>query len=368
MALEPAELPRPATSGDGSCTTAPDVAVVIVSYRSAALTVTCLRSVERERAASKLRIVAVVVDNDSGDFAEINHAVNENQWSSWVSVVAAPRNGGFAYGNNLGIRLVYTACRPRYIHLLNPDTQVASDGIGCLVEFLDSRPEVGIAGSGLDNADGTPWNVAFRFPGMLSEVEAALQVGLLSRLLKRWVVPRQMGSQAAQVDWICGASMMIRPSVLSDVGGMDENFFLYFEETDFCRRAAAAGFSTWYVPTSRVMHIRGQSTNVTSDEATLRRLPGYWFESRRRYFAMSFGVRRAMLIDVVALSARALGVAKQIMTFRKERCVPYYIRDLMKYSVLRKSNRDFPTARLLSLRNSGQVLTTNGADLGAHKP
>ena len=84
--------------------------------------------------------------------------------------------------------------------------------------------------------------------------------------------------------------MMIRPSVLACIGGMDENYFLYFEETDFCYRAKQAGFPTWYVPESRVMHIMGQTTTVTDISAGPRRLPGYWFESRRRYFAVTYGI------------------------------------------------------------------------------
>ena len=80
--------------------------------------------------------------------------------------------------------------------------------------------------------------------------------------------------------------------LFSAIGGLDENYFLYFEETDFCLRARKAGFATWYVPQSRVMHIAGQSTKVTEVSDTPKRLPGYWFESRRRYYAVTFGTGR----------------------------------------------------------------------------
>ena len=135
---------------------------------------------------------------------------------------------------------------------------------------------------------------------------------------------------------------MIRPAVLEAIGGLDENYFLYFEETDFCRRARQAGFTTWYVPASRVMHIVGQSTRM-SERA--KRLPAYWFESRRRYFAAAFGMRRAMLVDAVAVIAHALGSCKRVALGRAGTGVPYFLRDLLRHSVLRRRNRQLPPPR-----------------------
>ena len=93
-------------------------------------------------------------------------------------------------------------------------------------------------------------------------------------------------SKAEQpIDWVSGASTMMRRTAIDSIGGFDENYFLYFEETDFCLRAKRAGFTTWYVPQSRVVHIAGQSTKLMERETLPRRLPAYWFESRRRYQA-----------------------------------------------------------------------------------
>src|SRR6202041_636643 len=127
-----------------------------------------------------------------------------------------------------------------------------------------------------------------------------------------WVIPRVMTKAPQPFDWVCGASMMIRPDVFAAIGGLDENYFLYFEETDFCYRAKQAGFSTWYVPESRVMHIMGQSTKITDNKFIADRIPAYWFESRKRYFVVTFGIGRAMLIDIVALFANSLGILKRI--------------------------------------------------------
>ncbi|HUN73043.1 MAG TPA: glycosyltransferase family 2 protein [Steroidobacteraceae bacterium] len=323
-----------------------DIAIVIVTYKSAALTVQCLRSIAAERTSPGLAIRAVVVDNASGDLPEIERAIQANGWDGWVSVVAAPRNGGFAYGNNLGIEHACRRAPPAYVHLLNPDTQVRPGAIGILVRFLEAHPEAGIAGSSFENLDGSAWPISFRFPSLFSEIDTGLQLGLATRVLKRWVVARPMSQELAQpVDWICGASMLIRPAVLSALGGFDENYFLYYEETDFCLRAARAGFATWYVPQSRVMHIAGQSTHVTERQNAPKRLPAYWFESRRRYFAISHGVLKAMAIDLAALLAHALGSLKRNALGRRAEAVPFFIRDLLRHSILWPAHRSFPPAR-----------------------
>ncbi len=322
-----------------------DIAVVIVTYRSAKLTIEGLRSVDGERLTSGLRIRAVVVDNASGDLDEIRRAVQANQWDSWVQLVSAPYNGGFAYGNNLGIQHAYAIATPAYVYLLNPDAQVRPGAIGTLVHFLEQHPEVGIAGSSFENLDGSDWPISFRFPGLISEMLEGLSFGVVTRLFRDKVVARIMTKTDQPVDWICGASMLVRPEVFSAIGGMDENYFLYYEETDFCRRAAVAGFPTWYVPASRVMHIAGQSTQITGDSAGRKRLPAYWFASRRRYFATTFGVAYAIAIDVVAVLAYSLGALKAALLGSSPKTPPHFIRDLAAHSVIWPRNRDLPAPR-----------------------
>lgn len=318
----------------------PRILVIIVSYRSAALVIECLRSVHAERSRTHLEIAACVVDNASGDFPEVARAVEENGWSSWVTVLLAPRNGGFAYGNNLAIRHAFGTRAPDYVHLLNPDTQVRPGAIAALSGFLEDRPEAGIAGSSFENEDGSDWPIAFRFPNPVSEFSGALGFGPLSRLLQRWAVARCMGGVVEQADWVSGASLMIRSEVLRAIGGLDENFFLYFEETDFCYRARQAGFTTWYVPASRVMHIAGQTTKVMERNAAAKRLPECWFESRRRYFALRYGRGRASAIDVVVLLTYPLGWLKRLLQGKTHSSVPHYLRDLWHYSILQPRNRN----------------------------
>jgi N-acetylglucosaminyl-diphospho-decaprenol L-rhamnosyltransferase len=320
-----------------------DVAVVIVTYKCAQVTLQALSALSVECATPGLSVRIIVVDNASGDLPEIARGVEQFGWSSWVTLVQAEKNGGFAYGNNRGIERAFASAIPSYVYLLNPDTQVRPGAIGALVQFLEAHPEVGITGSSFETLHGDDWPIAFRFPNVLSELSQGLDVGIVSRLLGRWTLIRHMTRASAPVDWVSGASVMIRPKVLAAIGGLDENYFLFFEETDFCRRAKAAGFSTWYVPESRVMHIGGYSTTVS--DRTRERLPPYWFESRRRYFAVTYGLVQAMLIDVIAVMAHSFGLVKRIALHRRHTVVPCFIRDLLRHSVLRMRNRAIPPAR-----------------------
>lgn len=316
-----------------------NVWVVSVSFRSARLMIECLRSIEAERSTAGLNLRAVVVDNASGDFPILSQAVDENGWSTWVKLVLAPRNGGFAYGNNLGIQLALASGSSDYILLLNPDTQVRPHAISALAAFLQTHPNVGIAGPSFENLDGTEWPMAFRFPSIGTEFCAALGIGLVTRLLGDKTVARRMPAAAQRIDWVSGAAMMIRSKVFEAVGGFDESYFLYFEETDFCFRSAKAGFATWYFPRSRVMHIMGQSTDVVIETwSKPKRLPPYWFESRRRYLAGSLGSPAAMLTDLLVLLAYPVGYLKQILLGRRRTMTPHYLRDLWRHSILRARN------------------------------
>jgi N-acetylglucosaminyl-diphospho-decaprenol L-rhamnosyltransferase len=316
-----------------------DVAIVIVTYRSADLTIDCLSSIEAECQTPGLNIRAIVVDNASGDAKLVDEAIDKHGWGPWVTLITARKNGGFAYGNNLALQRANADGPPAYLHLLNPDTMVRKGAIGKLVRFLEAHPDVGIAGSSFETLDGSEWPLAFRFPSLVSEFEEGLQFGFATRALRRWVVAKRMTPVAQPIDWISGASMMIRWSVFDYIGGFDDNYFLYFEETDFCFRAKKSGITTWYVPDSRVMHIIGRTTNVSNRKAVPERLPTYWFESRRRYYVVNHGVAYAMIADVVAMIAHGLGSLKRAAQGRRHQGVPYFITDLLRHSALLRRNR-----------------------------
>jgi len=309
--------------------------VVVVNYRCAPLTIACLRSLESEvRDLGNVRVV--VVDNASGDGSAeaIASAIATLGFGDWARLVAAECNGGYASGNNLAIRDALASDEPpSYVHLLNPDTEVRAGGLRALVEFMDSHPKVGIGGSGLENPDGSRWSTAFRFPTVASELERGLRLGIASKLLHRWTVARAMGDRPEPVDWLPGASMIIRREVFEAIGLLDEQYFLYYEETDFCWQAKRAGWACWYIPKSRVMHIAGQSTGVTARDGVVRRRPQYVHDSRRRYFVKNHGLAYAALADLAWSGGLVSWKVRRVLQRKPVDDPPYLLRDSVKNSV-----------------------------------
>jgi hypothetical protein len=274
--------------------------IVIVNYRTAQLTIDCLRSLAPEIPALPAGTRVVITDNASGDDSvdRLTAAVRNNGWGAWATVMPLARNGGFAYGNNEAIRpALHSSDPPGYVLLLNPDTLVRPGAVAALLEFMDAHPKAGIAGSRLEEPDGRAQRSAFRFPGVMSELETGLRLSVVSRVLKKFVVAPAPPEQTCEVDWVAGASMMIRRAVFDAVGLLDEQYFMYYEEVDFCLRANRAGWRCWYVPASRVVHLVGQSSGVTDEKKPKKRRPAYWFASRRRYFLLHRGRIGTFLAD-----------------------------------------------------------------------
>lgn len=316
------------------------VLVVIVNYKSAALTIEGVDSLRREMERPELDLRVVVVENASGDAAVLEQALRGRER---VELIVSDKNGGFAYGNNIGFKHGYdSGFYPDYFHLLNPDAQIRPGAIAELVRFLEAHPDVGIAGSNLENPDGSDWSTAFRFPTAFSEIDRGLRFGVVTRLLERWVVPRRMGDEPEEVDWVVGASMMIRREVIERVGGLDEGYFLYYEETDFCWKAKRAGWSSWYVPSSRVVHIAGQSTGLMQRDTSPKRYPAYWFESRRRFFAKNYGVIYALAADAAFAAAFGAGRIKRVLQGRAVHDPPHFLRDTLAHSAVWPRNRRLP--------------------------
>jgi GT2 family glycosyltransferase len=306
--------------------------VVITNYRVAHLTIDCLRSIADTIGPSPGVRVAVCENGTGDESAErIERAIAENGWGSWCTLAVLSTNLGFTGGNNSLIRpALHSADPPDYILLLNADTIVRPNAFGALVDFMDRHPRIGIAGSRLEDPDGTAQRSAFRFPSPLSEFEGHLKLGLVSWLLSRWVVAPPAPGEACETDWVAGASMIIRREVFHDIGLLDEGYFTYFEDVDFCFNARKAGWPTWYVPASRVMHLVGQSTGITSKRP--KRYPPYSFEARRRYFLKNYGPFQAALADIGEILG--LGLWRLRVLFGKpDSTAPYLLRDCLTHSV-----------------------------------
>jgi len=241
-----------------------NITVVTVSYKSAELTINSLNSVykQKENNTNSLNIKVIVVDNASGDTDAIQQFVTENDWGNWVTVLTAPSNGGFGYGNNLAFRHALAHWDVDFFQLLNPDAEAKENAFKPMVDFMLNHSKVGITGSQIENISGHIENSVHRFHSPINELLESAKLGFLSKLLHKHELSPPLQTTPFQCDWVCGASMMIRREVLDQIGFFDENFFLYFEEVDLFHRAHKAGWETWYVPASKVMHIEGASTGI----------------------------------------------------------------------------------------------------------
>jgi len=315
--------------------------IVIVNYRTADLTVDCLLSLADEVPSLKDARV-VVTDNLSGDDSveHIQHAIQENHWDGWVTLMPLDHNGGFAYGNNQAIRPALSAdAPPNFVLLLNPDTVIRPGAVARLIDFMQANPKAGIAGSRLEDPDATPQRSAFRFPTIRSELDGGLRLGLVSRLLKSTCIAPPVRDEPHPTDWTAGASMIVRREVFDDAGLMDEDYFMYFEEVDFCLRASRAGWPCWYVPESRVVHLVGQASGVTDTKSAPKRRPAYWFESRRRYFTKNHGLVFALMADAAWALCFATYRVRRALQRKPDTDPPKLLYDFLRHSVLLKGTR-----------------------------
>lgn len=306
---------------------------VLLNWRSAEMT---LQAAESALIALRgIQGALVIVDNDSqdGSFEVLDQRVRAKGWDvgpQQVRVVQSGNNGGFGAGNNFGILAgMPDGLPPDYVYILNSDAFPAPEAIRALLDHLEAHPNTGFAGSYIHGPDGTPHRTAFRFPSIASEFEGQVRFGPVSRLLSRHIVAQPIPQATTRVDWLAGASLMMRWSVLELIGLFDETFFLYFEETDLCRRAALAGWPTDYVVESRVAHIGSASTGMK----TWNRIPGFWLDSRLRYFVKNHGAIYAAAATVSLVAGGLLWRARLLVQNKTPGDPPGFLRDLVVHDL-----------------------------------
>ncbi|WP_311201514.1 glycosyltransferase family 2 protein [Sulfitobacter sp. W002] len=310
----------------------PRLLVIILNYRTAEMT---LRAAEAALAdMPQAHAELVIVDNDSGDgsAALLAQEIAARGWGAGnrVRLITSPRNGGFGAGNNLAMRAgMSDGAAPDFVHVVNSDAFLDRGCIQTLLGHLQNHPRAGMAGSHVRGEDDLPHATAFRFPSAAGELEAAARFGPLTRLLAASVVAPPLPEEAAEVDWVAGASVMMRWDMLAEIGLFDEAYFLYYEETDLCLRAARAGWECWYVPQARCVHVGSVSTGMKE----WRRMPRYWFDSRHRYFAKNHGRAYAALATCARLAGGGLHRLRCLLTGRQPEDAPGFYRDLAAHAL-----------------------------------
>ncbi len=317
----------------------PSILTIVLNYKTAQMT---LKAAAAARVAMEgLPGEIVIVDNDSqdGSFKAMTTHVMEQGWTN-TRVLQSGRNGGYGAGNNVGIRAgLADGSRPDYVYILNSDAFPKPDAIRVLYDHLNTTPSTGFAGSFIEGDDEVQHVTTFRFPSIWSEFEGAIKFGPVSRLLKSHNVPREL-SETARVDWLAGASVMMRQDVLDEIGLFDEIFFLYFEETDLCLRAAKAGYQVMFLADSTVTHLGSVSTGMKE----WQRVPNYWFASRLHYFTKNHGRCYAACATILHLVGGSLHWTRCKLTGKSYDGAPHFLRTMARHDAafIFKSQRAQP--------------------------
>ena len=287
--------------------TSKSITVVTINYKTPEIPLQCLESVANSY-ISNLSIV--IVDNNSGDGSAdlIEQAIVKNGWQ-WASIIRSPVNGGFSTGNNLGIRDKDSD----YYLLLNSDTVVRPGAIAIMRDTLDANPAIGMTCPRLEWEDGIPQASCFRFIRPPYELIKSSGTGVFARLLSRYVTAMPVSDDSVSPEWASFACIMIRREVFADIGFLDEKYFMYFEDTDFCYRARKAGWGILYKPMAKVAHLRGKSSPVKSLMAENRRLPRYFYESRNYYYYKIFGRKGLLTANLLWNIGWAIAIMRSVV-------------------------------------------------------
>jgi len=252
-----------------------DLTIIIVSWNVRDLLRRCLESVETDGLETEI----IVVDNASSDGspdmirAEFPH----------VHLIANEENRGFTVANNQGLAI----SQNQYLLLLNPDTEVVADALAIMVRYMDAHPEVGALGPQLRYSDGSLQPSRRRFPTFataLVESTVVQEFWKDNRFLHRFYMTDTPDDAIQEVDWVVGASLLVRRSAYEQIGGLDEGFFMYSEELDWCKRIKDAGWHVIYLPIATVIHHEGKSSEQVVPARHI-----HFQSSKVRYFRKHHG-------------------------------------------------------------------------------
>ena len=264
---------------------APHVAIVIVSYNTCAFLRQCLVSATN----AELPAQVIVVDNASQDGSV---AMVRREFPG-VTLLANRTNRGFAAGTNQGMRhALSSSARPEFILLLNPDAVLRPGALAAMLEFMDVHPRVGAVGARLFYPDGSPQEGAWHFPTLwMTFFDLFPPRGpLLGRLYGSPLNGRyreERGAEPFPIDHPLGAAMLIRSAALNEVGLLDEGYWMYVEEVDWCYRCRQAGWAIWQVPQAEVVHVAGASSRQFKSRSFVA-----LHRSRLRFFQQHASARR----------------------------------------------------------------------------
>jgi len=290
-----------------------DVTIVIVSYNVANFLNDCLYSIKKETRCS---YEVIVVDNYSEDNTV---EIVQNQHPD-IKLIKNQSNEGFAKANNRGFKIA----KGRYILMLNPDTVILDKAIDKLVRLMDTHPKAGACGPKNLNPDLSLQHNCHHFPSLIMAFFECLQLRRFfpeKRLFGREHMTYWTYDKVRDVDWITGCSLMIRKTALDGVGFLDENYFIYSEECDFCYRLKKNKWKVLFFPGASITHYYGQSSSAQNQhKAKAKTVTRYYFESRYYFFKKNFGRGREFLLRLMDIIYYSLSFFRnKIMLWKGDR-------------------------------------------------
>lgn len=220
----------------------------------------------------------IVVDNNSGD----GSVEDTRAEYPVVQLLAQSTNLGFGRGHNKAIALA----RGRHILLLNPDTIVSREALAALVTCADARPEVGILGPRILNPDGTVQYSARSFPTLAASFFRNSFLGRLfpgNRYTRQYLQSDWDHADTRDVDWVSGAAMLIRREALADLGGLDEDYYMYVEDVDICWRARKAGWTVLFCAESEIRHKKARASDLAPNRMIYHHHRSMYLFFRKHY-------------------------------------------------------------------------------------
>ena len=283
------------------------VVISIINYRTPDLTIGCVESVLAD--IGDLDAQVVVVDNASGD----DSVERLNSWRSRnpdqpVTLVYSDRNTGFSGGHNLGMR----ALRADWYLVLNSDAILRPGFLREILRVADAAPQAGFVAPRLEGEDGVTQTSCFRFHTPQSEFIRGACTGIVARLLGRHVVSLGPDPDPDEIEWASFACILLRGDMVRQLGPMDEGYFLYFEDVEYCLRGRRAGWGLVRAPDAVAVHFRGGSGPVKALAKARKRAPAYYYASRTRFFRQAHGPAGVFAANAAWYAGRLVAGARRL--------------------------------------------------------
>jgi len=289
--------------------------VVIINYKTPELTSQAVLSVIPQlNEKDKICLIDNLSEDNSIDF--LTKFIKNNKFKNKVNLIASPINGGFSAGNNIGIKSAEAA----YYLLLNSDAYLKENAIEQLINKIKESTSIGVVAPQLIWEDGKQQTSCFNYLTPSNTFLNTANTGFISRLfhllnINEVAIPFDQ-HKSTKPEWLSFACILLRGNLIQDIGLMDEGYFMYYEDMDYCHRANMAGWTLSYEHDARVVHLNQGASN----QVTIKRLPRFYFNSRRRYFLKFHGYLGLVLANLNWSIGRVISLFREKIESKPPLC------------------------------------------------